>query len=416
MPIRNPNKHMRNHYTMIRLSILHVKLLDELLELLVDKLVDLLGELLGLGAELLGASGQLARDNLDLVLNGVLDVLNARRGSSLVNLVAASLNNLLVVAAATTVPCKQVGGVGGDVGEGVLGGNGDKVLLELLGGDGSKSVLGVLSGLEREVVGQETSNVGRGHGGTRDGVDGVLGADPGGLNVQTGGKDVSALSVVGEVGTAVIESRGTDGDGLSSGSRRVVAGIGVVVASSDGKVNTSADSGVDGSIEGLGLATTKRHVGDGALEALALTVLGLLLLLEMAGGSKLDTLDNVGHGSGAVRSKDLDSIDVGLLGNTVLLTGDSTGAVSTVTVAILIGIARGNGLTPVGTTLKVNVLGVGTSVNNVGIDTLTTIGRVEVLVEGTEVEGVTVGDTGKTPRSLSLGLAVALVLSDHVLV
>jgi hypothetical protein len=377
--------------------------------------VDLLGELLRLGAELLGTSGQLARDEVDLLLDSVLDLLDARRGSSLVDLVATSLNNLLVVAAATTVPGEQVGGVGGNVGESVLSGNGNEVLLELLGGDGSKGVLGVLSGLKREVVGEETSNVGRGHGGTRDGVDGVLRADPGRLDVQTGGEDVSALSVVGEVGTAVIKSRGTDGDGLSGSSGGVVTGISVVVASGDSKVNTSADSSVDGSIESLGLTTTKRHVGDRALEALALAVLGLLLLLEMAGGSKLDTLDNVGHGSGTVRSEDLDGVDVGLLGNTVLLTSDSAGAVSTVTVAILIGVARGNGLTPVGTTLKVNVVDVGTSVNDVGIDTLTTIGRVEVLVEGTEVEGVAVGDTGKTPRSLSLGLAVALVLGDHVL-
>lgn len=378
--------------------------------------MDLLGELLGLGAKLLSASGQLARDNLDLLLNGVLDVLNARRGSSLVDLVATSFNNLLVVAAATTVPGKQVGGVRGDIGEGILGSNGDEVLLELLGGDGSESILGVLSGLEREVVGQETSNVRRSHGGTGDGVDGLVSADPGGNNVQTGSEDVSALSVVGEVGTAVINSGGTDGDGLAGGSRGVVAGIGVVVASSDGKVNTSADSSVDGGVESLGLATTKRHVGDRALEALALTVLGLLLLLEMAGGSELDTLDNVGHGSGAVRSEDLDSINAGLLGNTVLLTGDGAGAVSTVAVAILISIARGNGLAPVGTTLKVDVLDVGTSVNNVGIDTLTTIRGVEVLVEATKVEGVTVGDTGKTPRSRSLGLTVALVLSDHIIV
>jgi hypothetical protein len=127
---------------------LQVELLDELLELLIDELVDLLGELLGLGAKLLSASGKLARDNLDLLLNGVLDVLNARRGSSAVDLVAASLNNLLVVAAATTVPGEQVGGVGGNIGESVLSSDGDEVLLELLGGDGSKSVLGVLGGLE----------------------------------------------------------------------------------------------------------------------------------------------------------------------------------------------------------------------------------------------------------------------------
>ncbi|KAI6764450.1 hypothetical protein HG530_008239 [Fusarium avenaceum] len=393
-----------------------VQLLNELLELLINELVDLLGELLGLGANLLSTRSQLIGDDTNLLLNGMLKLLNRGRGRSSLGLVATSLNDLLVVAAATTVPGKLVGGVGGNVGEDILGGNGDQVLLELLGGDGSESVLGVLSGLKREVVGQKTSNVGRGHRSTGDGVDGVLGADPGRLNVQTGGKDVSALSVVREVGTAIIESRGTDSDGLGGGSGGVVASISVVVASGNSKVNTGANGSVDSGIESLGLATTERHVGDRALEALALAVLSLLLLLKMAGGRELDTLDDIGHGSGAVRSKDLDSIDAGLLGNTVLLAGNSTGAVSTVTIAILIGIARGNGLTPVSTALEIDVVDVGTSVNNVGINTLTTIGGVEVLVECTEVEGAAVGDTGKTPRSLLLGISVALVLCDHVLV
>jgi len=375
--------------------------------------VDLLGELLGLGAKLLDLAG----DDTNLLLNGILDLLGGRRRRSLVDLVAAGLDNLLVVAAATTVPGEQVGGVRGNVGQSVLGGNGDEVLLELLGGDGGHGVLRVLSGLERQVVGEETSNVGRGHRGTRDGVDGVLGANPGGLDVQAGGEDVSALSVVGEVSTAVIESRGTDSDGLSSSGGRVVASISVVVASSDGEVNTSADSGVDSGIESLGLATTKRHVGNGALEALALTVLGLLGLLEMAGGSELDTLDDVGHGTRAVGSEDLDGIDIGLLGNTVPLTGDGTRAVSAVTVAILIGIAGRDSLAPVSATLKVDVVDVGAGVDDVGIDTLATIGGVEVLVEGTKVESITVRDTGKTPRCRGLSLAVvALVLRNGVLV
>lgn len=395
------------------MKFLHVDFLEELLNLLINEVVDLLGELLSLGAKLLDLAG----DDTNLLLDGILDLLGGRRRRSLVDLVATGLDDLLVVAAATTVPGEQVGGVGRNVGQSVLGSNGDDVLLELLGGDGGHGVLRVLSGLEGQVVGEETSNVGRGHGGTRDGVDSVLGANPSGLDVQAGGEDVSALAVVGEVSTAVIETRGTDSDGLSGSGGRVVASISVVVASSDGKVNTSADSGVDGGIESLGLATTKRHVGDGALEALALTVLGLLLLLEMAGGSELDTLDDVGHGARAVGSENLDGVDIGLLGNTVLLTGDSTGAVSAVTVAILIGIAGRDSLAPVGATLKVDVVDVGASVDDVGIDTLATIGGVEVLVIVTEVESFTVRDTGKTPRSLRLGLAVvALKLSDGVLV
>jgi hypothetical protein len=135
----------------------------------------------------------------------------------------------------------------------------------------------------------------------------------------------------------------------------------------------------------------------------------------MACGSELDTLDDVGHGSGAVRSKDLDGVDMGLLGNTVLLAGDGTGAMSSVTVAILISIASGDGLTPLGSALEVDVVGVGTGINDIGIDTLTTILGVEVLVEGTEVQRLSVRNTSKTPRGVLLGLRVALVLSDHVL-
>ena len=60
-----------------------------------------------------------------------------------------------------------------------LGGNGDDVLLELLGGDLSDCVGRVLGWLEREVVGQETGDVRRSHGSTRDGVGGVWAANPG---------------------------------------------------------------------------------------------------------------------------------------------------------------------------------------------------------------------------------------------
>ena len=388
-------------------------LAEELLDLLVDELVNLLGELLSLVTKGLSALDDLAGDDLEVLLDGVLKLLNG--GRHLLSLVATSSDDLGEVAAATAVPGEQVGGIGGDARKGVLSGDGDESSLELLGGDRSNRVLGVLSRLKREVVGKETGNMGRGHGGTGDGVDGVLGANPGGLNAQTRGEDVSALSVVGEVGTAVVESRGTDGDGLGSGSRRVLAGIGVVVTGSNSEVDTRADSSVDSSIESLGLATTERHVGDRALEALALTILGLLDLIDMAGGGVLNTLDDIGHGARSVGSEDLNGVDAGLLGNTVLLTTDSAGAVSAVTIAILIGIAIRDGRTPFGSALEVDVIDVGTSVNDVGIDTLTTILGVEVLVEGTEVQSISVGDTGETPRSLLLSLTIALILTDCVI-
>ena len=90
-----------------------------------------------------------------------------------------------------------VGGVGRDVSQNALGSDSDERLLELLGSDLRNSVGRVRLGLEGDVVGQQTSNVRRGHGGSGDGVDGVLAANPSGEDVQTGGEDVSALSVVG---------------------------------------------------------------------------------------------------------------------------------------------------------------------------------------------------------------------------
>lgn len=90
-----------------------------------------------------------------------------------------------------------------DITKGTLGGDGDQSLLQLLGADFGNSKGGILSRLEREKIGQETSDMWGGHGGTGDGVGGILASDPGGLDVQTRGKDIGALSEVGEVGTLI---------------------------------------------------------------------------------------------------------------------------------------------------------------------------------------------------------------------
>jgi hypothetical protein len=95
---------------------------------------------------------------------------------------------------------------------------------------------------------------------------------------------------------------------------------------------------------------------------------------------------------------------VRLLGDTVLLTSNSAGAVGAVAVAILVGIAVGDGLAPLGTTLKVDVLSVCASVDDVNVNTLTTVGGVEVLVPGAEAQGVAVRDTSKTPWGVLLDL------------
>lgn len=376
-------------------------------------MLDLLGKVLSLATERLGRLGDLVRDDLELVLDLGVDALGL--GGGALGVVGASLDNLLVVAAASAVPGKNVGGVGVDVGESVLGANGDEVVLELSGGDGGNSVLGVAGGLERQVVGEETADVGRGHGGAGDGVDGILGADPGGLDVQTRSEDVGALAVVGEVGTAVIDGGGTNGDGLLGSGGRVVASIGVVIASSDGEVKTLGNGGIDGHVKESSLATTEGHVGNGALEALALASLGVGDGLLVRLGSPVDALDDVGHGARAVGAEDLDGVDVGLLGNTILLASDGAGAVGAVTVAVLVLVTLGSSVAPLGTALKVDVGDVGAGVNNIGIDTLTTLLGVQVLVEGTEAESLAVGDASETPGSLLLGLGAARVLGDSIL-
>ena len=78
-------------------------------------------------------------------------------------------------------------------------------------------------------------------------------------------------------------------------------------------------------------------------------------------------------------------------------------------VSISILVTGWDGLAPVCTTLKVDVLGVGSGVDDVDINTLTTVLRVEVLVEGGEGETLSVRDTGKTPWSVTLGLAETLL-------
>ena len=82
------------------------------------------------------------------------------------------------------------------------------------------------------------------------------------------------------------------------------------------------------------------------------------------------------------------------------------------TVAILVSVSAGDGLAPVGAALKVDVLVVCTGVNDVDIDTLTTIGGIQVLVPRAEAQRVAVGDTGKTPWGVLLCLV--LIVAESV--
>jgi hypothetical protein len=392
-----------------------LELLEHVLHLLSDEVLDLSLELGKLAADLVGSAAGSALSLLELLSNLILDlgdgrdgngVLGGLLGGALGGLVATLLNNVGEVGRSSTVPGEDVSCVRGNIRQSTNSTDSDEVSLELLGGDVGDGIGRVLGGLEGEVVGQETSNVGRGHGGTRDGVGGVLRANPGGEDVQARGEDVVALSVVGEVRTLVTEGGGTNSDSVLGSRRRVVAGICVVVTGGNGEVDAGIDGSVDGKVKSGGLATAKRHVGSRALEALLLALLGGADSVAVSLSGPLNALDDVRHGARAVGAEDLDGVDVGLLGDAVLLTSDGTRAVGAVAVAILVGIAVGDGLAPVSTALEVDVLVVCTGVDDVDVDTLTAVGRVEVLVPRAEAQRVAVRDTGKTPWGVLLRLVV----------
>ena len=121
--------------------------------------------------------------------------------------------------------------------------------------------------------------------------------------------------------------------------------------------------------------------------------------------SKINTSDDVTHGTTSVATKDLDGDDVGGLSDTIFGRSDGTGTVSTVTVAVLINIVLGNGSAPLRTALKFFVANVDTSVDDVDINTLTAVGVVDVLLEGSERKLRAVADTGKTLRRRLLARA-----------
>src|SRR5207249_4778148 len=109
----------------------------------------------------------------------------------------------------------------------------------------------------------------------------------------------------------------------------------VIVTSRDGEVHAVHDGSVHSIVECLRLTATKRHVGHRTLVGLSVG-LGLLLGGQVVLDGPLDSLDDVGHGAGAVRLEDLDGDYIGLLGYAVLGAGDGPGAVSTMPVAVLI--------------------------------------------------------------------------------
>lgn len=105
--ISSSEMHVHHLHGLVLSSAVALELLKEVLHLVGDEVLKLLSKLLDLGLELLGASGELAADALDLLLNIL------HRGQGDVNdlggkLVATVGDDLAVVGLATTVPGKEL--------------------------------------------------------------------------------------------------------------------------------------------------------------------------------------------------------------------------------------------------------------------------------------------------------------------
>lgn len=216
----------------------------------------------------------------------------------------------------------------------------------------------------------------------------------------TWGKDIDALAVVREVRTNVTEGRRGNSDSVLSSSRRIVASITVVIASSNGEMHAVVHSPVDRYIQSLRLATTKRHVRNGSLvRRLAggsKLLLGSFHLLLSSLSGKVNASNDIAHRAAAIATENLDSNNVRALGDTVPLRSDRACAVGTVAIAVLVNVVLRKRRPPRCTPVELLVEDVDTGIDNIDVDALTTRLLVFILCERREPELGTVTDTSKT--------------------
>jgi len=93
------------------------------------------------------------------------------------------------------------------------------------------------SGIGAKEVRGETSDVGGGHGGSRDGFG--LSIVPSGSDIQAGSPDMDGGTPIGEIGLAIVESSSGDGDCFSNAGGGVVARVFVVVSGGNDDGNTA---------------------------------------------------------------------------------------------------------------------------------------------------------------------------------
>jgi len=268
-------------------------------------------------------------------------------------------------------------------------------------GEGSADLGGVGGGTSQvaEVKGGSSGSMGRGHTGTRDGVGGGSRADPGAQDVASGGEDVHTGTKVGETGPGVSVGGGTDGVSTGGTCRGDVASGLVLVTGSDGEEDASAHGRIDGIVEGGGGGTTEGHVGNsGAATG------------GIVGGNPVHTIDDTSSGARPTSCEHLNWDDGSELGNTVHSSGGGGADVGSVTITIggsgITGISDEGG-TSGSATGELVVVGVKSSVDNVGINTSTSRGP--VLVGGGDSPGP-LPDAVNAPKTSSLG---SKILGGH---
>lgn len=123
------------------------------------------------------------------------------------------------------------------------------------------------SGRDNRLLGFEvqsqTSDVGTGHASAAHGGGGRLASDAEAGDGETWRKEVDHTAVVGEAGAVVVLVAGADGKSAGRRARRGESGVDVAVARSSHHENAPLIGGINGGVEGSGLAAAERQGDDG---------------------------------------------------------------------------------------------------------------------------------------------------------
>jgi hypothetical protein len=166
------------------------------------------------------------------------------------------------------------------------------------------------------------------HGGTAESRRVGCALDANAQDVDARGVDIDDLAKVAEAGAFVsLGIEGANSDSVRrAGGARVAGVLGLVAGGHDGH-DSRVDEGLDGVVDGVGLAASQGHVHDG----LALQVLGCHVTLN-----EVEALEHVRVGPASVGAQNLDALQLHVLGYAEGRAANGAGDVRAV--AVLVGI------------------------------------------------------------------------------